>query len=187
MGTPVPKTLAYTREDALQNLSFFFGAPQDPQKLDDFKEHHVQTYHFPDAYTGPNAKLRETMINLIVNQPQEWQTSAALPFVKIEGTNVEWDELHFDVRLMQRVPVSPNHTAAKVLQFMLTLFVVCSCAQYEGVSRMQTSLRRTHRDRVVRRGIGMVIESDFYATESGQSTSSASGPSVAWRPRERVQ
>ena len=39
---------------------------------------------------------------------------------------VEWDEVRFDVRLMQRVP-------------------------YEGVSRMQTSLRRKHRDRVVRR------------------------------------
>lgn len=36
------------------------------------------------------------------------------------------DEVRFDVRLMQRVP-------------------------YEGVSRMQTSLRRRHRDRVVRR------------------------------------
>ena len=29
-----------------------------------------------------------------------------------------------------------------------------------GVSRMQTSLRRKHRDRVVRRGLGLVIESD---------------------------
>ena len=45
--------------------------------------------------------------------------------------SVEWDEMHFDVRLLQRVP-------------------------YEGVSRMQTSLRRRHRERVVRRGIGMV-------------------------------
>ena len=35
--------------------------------------------------------------------------------------------LRFDVRLLQRVP-------------------------YEGISRMQTSLRRRHRDRVVRRG-----------------------------------
>ena len=43
------------------------------------------------------------------------------------------------------------------------------CAQYEGVSRMQTSLRRRHRDRVVRRGMGMMIESDFYATEAGRS------------------
>ena len=31
---------------------------------------------------------------------------------------------------------------------------------YEGVSRMQTSLKRRHRDRVVRRGLGLVIESD---------------------------
>ena len=46
---------------------------------------------------------------------------------------VEWDELRFDVRLLQRVP-------------------------YEGISRMQTSLRRRHRDRVVRRGIGMIFQ-----------------------------
>ena len=52
-------------------------------------------------------------------------------------------EIRFDVRLMQRVP-------------------------YEGVSRMQTSLRRKHRDRVVRRGLGMIVESDFYATEAGR-------------------
>lgn len=34
---------------------------------------------------------------------------------------------------------------------------------------MQTSLRRRHRDRVVRRGIGMIIESDFYSTEAGRA------------------
>ena len=45
--------------------------------------------------------------------------------VRITGTTVEWDEMRFDVRLLQRVP-------------------------YEGISRMQTSLRRRHRDRVVR-------------------------------------
>ena len=56
---------------------------------------------------------------------------------------MEWDEVRFDVRLMQRVP-------------------------YEGVSRMQTSLRRKHRDRVVRRGLALIIESDFYATDAGR-------------------
>ena len=65
--------------------------------------------------------------------------------------------------------------------------------QYEGVSRMTTSLKRRHRDRVVRRGstrlhveprtcslkhalrpcvctfaVGMIIESDFYRTEAGR-------------------
>ena len=54
------------------------------------------------------------------------------------------DEVKFDVRLMQRVP-------------------------YEGVSRMQTSLRRKHRDRVVRRGLALIIESDFYATDAGRA------------------
>ena len=32
------------------------------------------------------------------------------------------------------------------------------CFQYEGVSRMQTSLRRRHRDRVVRRGANRVLK-----------------------------
>jgi len=71
------------------------------------------------------------------------ETSVGLPFFQIEGTVVEWDEVRFDVRLMQRVP-------------------------YEGVSRMQTSLRRKHRDRVVRRGLALIIESDFYATDAGR-------------------
>ena len=88
----------------------------------------------PPAVT--TAKIRDTLNNLILKSPQNWQTSVGLPFFQIEGTVVEWDEVRFDVRLMQRVP-------------------------YEGVSRMQTSLRRRHRDRVVRRGLALIIESDF--------------------------
>ena len=106
-------------------------------------EHHAVTYHFPDAYAGSNTKIRDQLNNLILKSPQNWQTSVALPFFQIEGTVVEWDEVRFDVRLMQRVP-------------------------YEGVSRMQTSLRRRHRDRVVRRGLALIIESDFYATDAGR-------------------
>ena len=44
--------------------------------------------------------------NLITSSPQEWQTNQALPWLKIEGVTVAWDEMHFDVRLLQRVPVS---------------------------------------------------------------------------------
>lgn len=71
---------------------------------------------FPDAYYGQNNRIRDTLNNLVLRSPQEWQTTVALPFVQIQGTTVEWDELRFDVRLLQRVP-------------------------YEGVSRMQTSVR----------------------------------------------
>ena len=62
------------------------------------------------------------------------------------------------------VPVLAYQRAFKVYAYTPLL-----CSQYEGVSRMQTSLRRRHRDRVVRRGIGMMIESDFYATEAGRA------------------
>lgn len=140
---PQPRTFAPSKEDVLQNLQYFFGAPVSPEKLKDYSEHHAMTYHFPDAYSGTNTKIRDTLNNLILKSPQNWQTSVGLPFFQIEGTVVEWDEVRFDVRLMQRVP-------------------------YEGVSRMQTSLRRKHRDRVVRRGLALIIESDFYATDAGR-------------------
>jgi hypothetical protein len=80
-------------------------------------------------------KIRETLNNLILKSPQDWQTGVGLPFVsccvrtppqssiasdlncrannlvlckqvRINGTTVEWDEMRFDVRLLQRVPVS---------------------------------------------------------------------------------
>jgi len=136
-------TFAPSKNDILNTLEFFFGKPAQPEKLHDFSEHHAATYHFPDAYLGKNVHLRDTLNNLILSSPQDWQTTTALPWMKIEGVTVVWDEVHFDVRLLQRVP-------------------------YEGASRMQTSMRRSHRDRVVRRGIALIVESDFYRTEAGR-------------------
>jgi len=34
---------------------------------------------------GQNTKIRETLNNLILKSPQDWQTTVGLPFVKIEG------------------------------------------------------------------------------------------------------
>ncbi len=48
------------------------------------------TYHFPDAYAGTNTKIRDTLNNLILKSPQNWQTSVGLPFFQIQGTVVEW-------------------------------------------------------------------------------------------------
>ena len=39
---------------------------------------------------------RDTLNNLILKSPQNWQTSVGLPFFQIEGTVVEWDEVKFD-------------------------------------------------------------------------------------------
>ena len=51
---PQPRTFAPSKEDVLQNLQYFFGAPVSPEKLKDYSEHHAVTYHFPDAYAGSN-------------------------------------------------------------------------------------------------------------------------------------
>jgi hypothetical protein len=106
-GANMPQwsSFQHSRDDVLKSLEFFFGAPASPEKLKDYNEHHAATLHFPDAYVGKNVKIQETLKNLVLKQPQNWQSSVALPFVQIEGVTVEWDEIHFDVRLMQRVPV----------------------------------------------------------------------------------
>lgn len=99
-----PPLQAPSAKDILGQLEFFFGKPAQPEKLTDFNDHHAATYHFPDAYLGKNIFLRDTLSNLILKSPQTWHTSVAMPYVQIEGVTVQWDEMHFDVRLLQRVP-----------------------------------------------------------------------------------
>ena len=76
-------------------------------------------------------RIRDTLNNLILKSPQEWQTSAALPFTKIEGVVVEWDEMHFDVRLLQRVPCAflPLARIARLRPSRFRLTVPQSCSQ----------------------------------------------------------
>lgn len=40
---PQPRTFAPSKEDVLQNLQYFFGAPVAPEKLKDYSEHHAMT------------------------------------------------------------------------------------------------------------------------------------------------
>lgn len=47
---PQPRTFAPSKEDVLQNLQYFFGAPVSPEKLKDYSEHHAMTYHFPGEH-----------------------------------------------------------------------------------------------------------------------------------------
>lgn len=51
---PQPRTIAPSREDVLTNLMYFFGSPTSPEKLQDYSEHHAQTYHFPDVRRRPH-------------------------------------------------------------------------------------------------------------------------------------
>ena len=91
---PQPRTFAPSKEDVLQNLQYFFGAPVSPEKLKDYSEQcaapcsrrrpsdpnsqpsfclrvrsHAVPYHFPDAYVGQNSK----------SPPQPPSTPCAMP------------------------------------------------------------------------------------------------------------
>jgi truncated hemoglobin YjbI len=42
---PQPRTFAPSKEDVLQNLQYFFGAPVSPEKLKDYSEHRAHSRH----------------------------------------------------------------------------------------------------------------------------------------------
>lgn len=50
---PQPRTFAPSKEDVLQNLQYFFGAPVSPEKLKDYSEHHAVTCAPPLFVTEP--------------------------------------------------------------------------------------------------------------------------------------
>ena len=40
---PAPRTVAYSKDESLGALAFFFGDPVVPEKLRDYSEHHAMT------------------------------------------------------------------------------------------------------------------------------------------------
>lgn len=55
---PQPRTFAPSKEDVLQNLQYFFGAPVSPEKLKDYSEHHVRTAAQPQPQIERSHRLR---------------------------------------------------------------------------------------------------------------------------------
>ena len=134
--------LGHSRDDILVRLQGLLGPPAQPGKLDDYSDYHASHYQLPEAYIGTNPLIRETLNNLITNAPYNWQTSILLPWHQMDSMEIKWDEIQFNRSILPRTP-------------------------YESASRMQTSIKRTHRDRVVRRGAAVMAESDFYRTKVG--------------------
>ena len=112
-NTLFSKFSSHGADDVVQALTTLLGKPAHPEKLKDYDDTHAATkacvcvcactfvclffkcclfvFADPDAFVGTSTHLRDTMLNLILNSPQNWHTSAMLPFQKIEGTVVEWD------------------------------------------------------------------------------------------------
>ena len=137
------QTTGIGKDDIFASLASFLGQAPHPDLIKNYTDNHAANLSFPDAFVGSNNYLRETMTNLVLENQQDFMTTHVLPWRHVEGVEVKWDVCKFDVRLLAQVP-------------------------YEGVSRMQTSERETQSAAVVRRGIAMQIESDFFLTEAGR-------------------
>lgn len=139
---PTTKSFGPSKNDVLVALEGVFGPPAHPEKLDEYTDYHASVYDLPAAYIGQSVLVRETLNNLITDAVENWQTTVGMPFKYIDGLTVSWDEISFDRSILPRVP-------------------------NEGASRFLTSIKRSHRDRIVRRGAAMIAESDFYRTQKG--------------------
>ena len=69
---PQPRTFAPSKDDVLQNLMYFFGAPVSPEKLKDYSEHHAmtcarrpaRTQHAPSSSSSCSTRARARARNL---------------------------------------------------------------------------------------------------------------------------
>lgn len=102
-----------------------------------------ETYNLPKAYEGRNLFLENVLDYLITNE-SDWYTSAALPWVKTDQLSVQWEIFRFNKTLFDLEPE-------------------------QGPPRYVSAEREARSDRLVRRGLGFIIEHGFYETEEGRS------------------
>lgn len=149
-----------TANDIIGSLAYYFGAPAQPERVKDYSDSNAAVYNFPDAFIGKSTKIQETLSSLI-NEPQKWPTTVALPLRRVNGTEVEWNEVTFNQMPLDRTP-------------------------YQATSRLMTMSKRKYRDRLVRRGVALLLESDFFSTPEGQQNFAEQLKSIAQCTQETM-
>lgn len=135
--------MTHSRADILNRLDKVLGAPAQPSKLNDYTDVHASHYQLPEAYIGKNDLLRGYFNSNLVNAPETWQTSRALPIKENhDGLVIQWDQSEYSRNIIPETP-------------------------YEAASRLAHTRKRTSQARVVRRGQAIMAESDFFRTKEG--------------------
>ena len=101
-----------------------------------------ETDTLPAAYLGKNKHLTKILDYMITNE-NEFYTSRLLPYIQTDDINIQWEIFKFDKTLMDLEP-------------------------HMGVPRYVTAEREARTDRLVRRGLGFIIEHGFYKTDVGR-------------------
>ena len=122
-----------TRAGNAPPLQDFFGtlSPDRQQMLAQDSFAH-STYNLPKAYEGRNLFLENVLDYLITNE-SDWTTTIALPWTKTDQLSVQFEIFRFNKTLMDLEPE-------------------------QGVPRYVSAEREARSDRLVRRGLGFIIE-----------------------------
>lgn len=135
-------SFASSIEEKVKKLEPFFGPPL--KQLSDGGNHNVATLPLHEYFSGSSLFLANTIAGLVLDREvQSWYTTVCLPWVYTEEMTVTLNEWIFNNVPVGRVPS-------------------------EGVSRMITSSKRQFKTRIVRRGLGFMVEYDFYTTPGGK-------------------
>lgn len=124
------------------NLEPFLGPPTkaiDHNPSDQFPH---EAWFLPDAYTGRNDYVRETIVQTVVNY-NSFMTTEVLPWREQNNPNIAWDSIKFDKTLIDMEPE-------------------------QGIPRYVTVEREAHSDFMVRRGLALMVNHGFAATPGGQ-------------------
>lgn len=135
-------TMAQTHIAQQHALEPYFGQMDSfQQKLMAQDRFAHETYNLPSAYQGKNKYLQDVLNYMITGEADFYME--LLPWVETEDLSIQWEIFTFNKTLFD---LEPN----------------------QGVPRYVTAEREARSDRLVRRGLGFIIEHGFYTTEMGR-------------------
>ena len=136
--------MASAPSDGVEGNPFipYFGQPNGIVQYNARDAYRADRRDLPHAYIGKNNFLREILDGSIFGNRESWYTTLALPFLRNENLVVSWSTWEFNAHVVGQVP-------------------------HEGIPRMIASSERGQSEKVTRRGLGMVLEHDFWRTERG--------------------
>jgi len=119
----------------------FFGPPPSNKNFDPTDLVAREAFNLPDAYMGKNLFLAST-IDAMITEDIHWVTDKILPFLHSDQLNLVWHVLTLD-----RTLLDPEAE--------------------QSVPRFLTIQKTKHEGRVIRSGIGFLVEHGFWKTPEG--------------------
>ena len=121
--------------------NIFFGKKLTTNLEDIDAEYDVENRIYPEAFTGSSPTLSKLIIHTITNN-DTYVFQYCLPFKHRPQIAIQWDEIHFNDHLLDRLP-------------------------NEGVASLVTQYAQQFQENQVRYGKSIHFEQDFYKTSQG--------------------